>query len=138
MTSYEKIGIGVIGFIIAAAITGILVFSIFDWGGAKKHDKPDAFQLKTDEDQRDKAMEEHEMAMERLEKAEYEKMRNDVSQGLYSGEELKDAIGEILEHGDDLSGMNLSEANLRKVDLAGVNLNHAHLQKAKLDYANLR
>jgi uncharacterized protein YjbI with pentapeptide repeats len=52
----------------------------------------------------------------------YDKLYSDVSQGHYSGSKLKDAIGRIIEHGDDLSGMNLSKKWLDGINLKGINL----------------
>ncbi|MEE9214034.1 MAG: pentapeptide repeat-containing protein [Thermodesulfobacteriota bacterium] len=52
----------------------------------------------------------------------YEKLYNDVAQGRYGGTKLKDAIKTIKEHGDDLSGMNLSKKWLDGINLKGENL----------------
>ncbi len=57
-----------------------------------------------------------------IKKTAYEKLYSDVSQGRYSGTKLRDAIKRILEHGDDLSGMNLSKKWLDGINLKGENL----------------
>ena len=45
-----------------------------------------------------------------------------MSKGYYSGEKLKDAIKRILDNGDDLSGMNLSNKLLSRIELNETNL----------------
>lgn len=149
MKLWEQIGVGFS--IIAVIVT--LVFNIYD-----RKDTREQLRIAT---------EQHKMAMEQIEKTEYDKLYSDVSQGFYSGKKLEDAIKRILDKGDDLSGMNLSkkwlpgitilkERNLYAVnfegstfyssettdiedvsDFSGSNLGKASLQKTVLVKANL-
>ncbi len=137
MKLWERIGMG---FSIVAVI-GTLGFSIWD-----KIDYRE--QIAKNEEQ--------------VAKNAYDRLYSDVSHGFYSGTKLRDAINRILEHGDDLSGMNLSSKwlpgiNLKgenlyainisestfykkgeKSDFIGANLGNADLTGADLRYANLQ
>jgi uncharacterized protein YjbI with pentapeptide repeats len=84
--------IGIISTVVA--VIGALIFSVWDKWDYKKQ----------------------------IAKTAYDKLYSDVAQGRYSGTKLKDAIKRILEHGDDLSGMNLSKKWLDGINLKGVNL----------------
>ncbi|MCP4264061.1 MAG: DUF1566 domain-containing protein [Candidatus Brocadiaceae bacterium] len=97
MKLWERIGMG---FSIVAVI-GTLGFSIWD-----KIDY--RMQIAKSEEQ--------------IAKNAYDKLYSDVSQGFYSGTKLREAINRILEHGDDLSGMNLSNKWLPGINLKGENL----------------
>lgn len=102
--------------------------------------------------------------MKQIERTSYDKLYSDVSKGLLNSTKLANAIDRIIEHEDDLSGMNLSEkwlpglelpkklnmyriilsntympkSILVSVNLTGANLEDANLRNANLSLSTLR
>ncbi len=134
--------IGIIASIVA--VIGTLGFSVWDKIDYRQQRDMDRKQLEIDRKQFEMNIEQIKRNTEQIERTSYDKLYADVSNGLLNSTKLANAIDRIIEKGDDLSGMDLSEKWLPRLKLPE-NLNmyriifsNSYLPNSILKFANLQ